>query len=79
MRKIRKLDFHALGSDFTVRPCIFREGEKGASEIVPWGGGGSLQTVAGRKLLPAPSKSLILRYLKISTQGIVEICRRKGR
>lgn len=74
---MRKFDLY--GSDLTVRSAYSGRAKRGVSEIVPWGGGGSLQTVAGRKLLPAPSNSLILRYLKILTQGIVEIYSKKLR
>lgn len=67
---MRKSDLH--GSDFTVRPAYSGGGRKGRSGNGDEGGGGALQTVAGRKLLPAPSKPLIIRYLTFSTQGIVE-------
>lgn len=74
---MRKFDLH--GSNLTARSAYSGGEKRGQSGNLFEGGGGSLQTVAGRKLLPAPSKPLILRYLKISTQGIVEIYSKKLR
>ena len=67
--KIRKLDFHAHGSDFTARSAYSARAKRGEGEKKRQGGGGSSQTVAGAKSPPAPPKSPIISDFKFSTQG----------